>query len=154
MGWRLLSSAPLNAEGDEVSYHRHRIASILPEQEDYLENRAYPAEYGLEFLHAVSATKGCYVGQEVVARSRSRGTLHRLLHHVAAEADLPSAGTAIMLGEREVGTLTTAVQAEGLAVLRLDAVEKSQRGEGGLMLANGGEALPIKVRRPDWMTST
>lgn len=89
----------------------------------------YGPEIGLDVLpqetgqqgRAVSFEKGCYTGQEVVARIHYRGKVNRHLRglRLSPEADLPPAGAALFAGERERGTVTTAVHspAEGPVAL-------------------------------------
>jgi aminomethyltransferase len=74
---------------------------------------------------ALHFTKGCYLGQEIVERIRSRGQVHRLLVRVAVEgSEPPATGTAVVVGEREAGHLTSPVysprfaSALGLAIVR------------------------------------
>lgn len=76
-------------------------------------------------LHGVHFNKGCYLGQEIVERVRSRGQVHRMLYalRIAAPAP-PAAGEKVLSGDQEAGVITSAVwsPAEGhvraLAYLR------------------------------------
>ena len=98
-------------------------------------------EAGFGDLHGIDWDKGCYMGQELTARTRYRGLVKRRLVPVDAEADLPAAG-AITAGEREVGTLRTSLGRRGLALLRLDALDAR--------LSLDGIALTPDI--PSWMT--
>lgn len=118
-----------------LSYHAHRIAQGIPDSSDFIADRAFAAEYGLEYLNAVSYTKGCYVGQEVVARTKHRGTVHKKLHHVVLEDghNFPPKDTAIMVNEKEIGQLRTHIANKGLAIIRsdkLNATNASPTAEG------------------------
>jgi folate-binding protein YgfZ len=92
----------------------------------------FPQESGLE-EQAVSYTKGCYLGQEVVARIHYRGGVHKGLAGLVFPAGLPPAGAKLLLEEKEVGTVTTAVEspalgrAIGLAILNHRAAEPGTR---------------------------
>jgi len=92
----------------------------------------FPQESGLE-EQAVSYTKGCYLGQEVVARIHYRGGVHKGLAGLVFPAGLPPAGAKLLLEEKEVGTVTTAVESPalgrviGLAILNHRAAEPGTR---------------------------
>jgi len=125
----------------------------------------FPQESGIE-ERAVSYTKGCYLGQEVVARIHYRGGVHKGLAGLvfdaadaanAADIEMPAVGAKLLHEGKEVGTVTTAVhspalgRAIGLAVLNLRATEPGTRlalgggGEGG---GAGGDPPPALRRRP------
>src|SRR5262249_56879052 len=91
----------LRVEAGEVAYGQDVDESvILPET-------------NLE--HLVSYTKGCYIGQEVVARVKYRGHVNRALTGLRLEGDrVPTPGAAVVAGEREIGRVTSAVRSLGL----------------------------------------
>ena len=103
-------------------------------------------EAGFDELNGVSWTKGCYMGQELTARTRYRGLLKRRLVPVSAEAPLPPPGTPVLRADdtapgTEAGTLRSSRDGIGLAVLRLDALTAP--------LLCGG--IPLTPRIPGWM---
>ncbi len=75
-----------------------------------------PQMLGLDELGAVSFTKGCYLGQEVVARAQHRGRVKRQLSVLGWQGVQPSVGAVIMASERQVGTVVAAAQASENAV--------------------------------------
>jgi folate-binding Fe-S cluster repair protein YgfZ len=82
----------------------------------------------------VSWSKGCYMGQELTARTRYRGLLKRRLVPVAVTGPLPAPGTPILRDGIEVGTMRSGRDQAGLAVLRLEAMHTSLTcGEARLM---------------------
>ena len=95
-----------------------------------------PQELDLDESGGVSFEKGCYPGQEIVARVRYRGTVKRRLARLEGNADkLPVAGTRILAAEVHVGTVLCAAHARGdavemLAVLDLDAHTRALTAEG------------------------
>jgi folate-binding protein YgfZ len=142
-GWRMLgepgAGPVVNASAD--AYDAHRLALGLPDGLRDLEaEKSVLLEAGFDALHGISWTKGCYMGQELTARTRYRGLLKRRLVPVAADAALPASGTPVMAGERVVGELRSVRGQAGLALLRLDAL--------ALPLVAGD--LPLQVRIPDW----
>ncbi len=95
-----------------------------------------PQECGL--LGGVSFKKGCYVGQEIMARLEARGHSNKTLVRVKLEANLET-GMPMMLEGREVGQLGHVVPLESgftaLAVVRIDALEKPNLESGGVKLS-------------------
>ena len=101
-----------------------RVEAGRPRYGIDLDEATIPQEAGLND-RAVSFTKGCYVGQETVARLHYRGKPNRHLRGLRLSAAVPP-GTALTLGEREVGTLGSSVAsprhgAIGLALIRREA---------------------------------
>jgi tRNA-modifying protein YgfZ len=100
-----------------------------------------PAEAGI-VEQAVSFTKGCYIGQETVARLHYKGKPNRHLRGLRFSAPGP-AGAALRLGEKEVGTVGSAAVSPalgpiGLAILRREA-------EPGTRLAVGEDGVTAEV---------
>ena len=82
-----------------------RIARGIPQFGVDIRDRDLPQETGQ--LRALSFTKGCYLGQEIVERIRSRGAVHRQFGAFAVEGTLPEPGTKIQAEEKEVGEITS-----------------------------------------------
>jgi len=140
-GWRVLCAGPLAATGTAADYARHRLALGLPDGTADMEpDKSVLLEGGFDELAGISWTKGCYLGQELTARTRYRGLLKRRLLPVSAAAALPPSGTAILAGGREVGVLRSVLGSEALALLRLDALADSLTAAG----------IAISVRVPAW----
>jgi folate-binding protein YgfZ len=140
-GWRVLSTTPLATNATEADYAQHRIALGLPDGTADMEpDKSVLLEGGFDELAGISWTKGCYLGQELTARTRYRGLLKRRLLPVSATAPLPAAGTVILSGTRDVGVLRSVLGSQGLALLRLDALDDA--------LSAGGIALSVRV--PAW----
>ena len=99
--------------------------------------RATLMECGFEALNGVDFEKGCYVGQELTARTKHRGLVRRRLARVALEGPLPPAGTPIRAGEKEVGEIRTGL--DGTARSRCCGWRGSPtRPEAGTPLSAGG----------------
>jgi folate-binding protein YgfZ len=82
-----------------------------------MDEHTIPLEAGLE-RRAISFTKGCYVGQEVIVRVTHRGggrVAKKLVGLRLAAGDLPKAGNAVFAGEREIGRVTSAVRSPALS---------------------------------------
>ena len=134
------------ALGHRADYERHRIAHGAPDGSRDMEvGRATLMECGFEALNGVDFEKGCYVGQELTARTKHRGLVRRQLAPVALEGPLPPAGTLIMAGEREVGEIRSGLDDAALAVLRLERIAAA--AEAGEPLT-AGEARVIPPDLP------
>jgi folate-binding Fe-S cluster repair protein YgfZ len=99
----------------------------------------------MDRLHGVDFDKGCYVGQEVVSRMEHRGTARSRIVRVRLDNSAPEPGTAVVAGEKPVGTMGSSAAAQGLALLRLDRAADAI--ESGIPLTVGG--APIRVAEPD-----
>jgi len=141
-GWRILSDAPLPTTADLTEWNLHRLRLGLPDGTSDLEpDKTVLLEAGFDELGGISWTKGCYMGQELTARTRYRGLLKRRLLPVSGTAPLPPPGTAVLAGDREAGTLRSVIGADALAVLRLDRL--------GDALTAAGVALNVCI--PGWV---
>ena len=115
---------PLDDETAEVL----RVEAGIPRFLVDMNEETIPLEAGLD--HAISHTKGCYVGQEIIVRIRDRahGRVARHLVGLLVDGDaVPVAGQPVQLDDRQVGRLTSAVRSValgrpiGLAILHRDA---------------------------------
>jgi folate-binding protein YgfZ len=104
--WNALVSAGATPIGSEA-LEMHRIVSGIPRYSVDIRERDLPQE--TEQARALNFNKGCYVGQEIVERIRSRGAVHRKFSGFIADGDVQFArGTKIIAGEKEVGEITSA----------------------------------------------
>jgi tRNA-modifying protein YgfZ len=134
---RDIASATNGVDCPTEAYHARRIALGVAEGgKDYAFGEAFPHEALFDQLGGVSFTKGCYVGQEIVARMEHRGTARKRIVRIAGEAALPVAGTEVLAGEVAIGTMGSSDGQQGLAMLRLDRV--SEFAAKGVGLAAAG----------------
>ncbi len=101
---------------DPAAFARHRIGAGVPAWGFELAPDFFPPEVG--FVGAVSYDKGCYLGQEPLARIHARGQVNRVLVRVAFEGDLEAPSTLAHVERPEAGTLTTVGDGQGLAIVR------------------------------------
>ena len=146
-GWRILSAVPLAATATAADWDRHRLALGLPDGSRDLEaEKTVLLEAGFDELGGVSWTKGCYMGQELTARTRYRGLLKRRLVPVAIEGAAPPPGTPVLRDGAEVGTMRSADGGMGLAVLRLEALSAGRLECGKATLR---ASIPAWMRLPE-----
>jgi len=88
------------------AYETARVASGVPRFGADITPENFPAEAGI-LERAVSFEKGCYPGQETVARMRYRGHPNKTLHRLAIEGPPPAPGTPIVQNEKQVGKVTS-----------------------------------------------
>lgn len=128
-----------------ADYDRWRIPFGLPDGSRDLEpEKALLLENGFEELNGVDFKKGCYVGQELTARTHYRALIKKRLMPVTIDGPAPPPGTTLMVGDEEAGEMKSAVGGDGLALVRLDALRS-----GGSELRAG--AARLVAHRPTWM---
>lgn len=111
---------PLPAEELE----RLRIEARTPAWGKEIDDRVLPAEAGL-VERAVSLTKGCFPGQEPIARLHYRGHAHRGLRVLALD-EPPAHGAEVVHDEKIVGRVTSAVPGLALAYVRVEVPEDAE----------------------------
>lgn len=134
-----------NANGQE--YHAHRIQLGVPEAgKDFAYDDIFPHDAMMDALHGVDFGKGCYVGQEVVSRVQHRGTARKRFYHLASSTPLPEFGSAVMVGDKAVGTLGSSVGGNALALLRMDRLDNAEE-----TVTVGG--LAVQPSLPDYFNT-
>ncbi len=130
--------AAANQRASEADWDRHRLALGLPDGSRDLEpEKTVLLEAGFDELNGVSWSKGCYMGQELTARTKYRGLVKRRLVPVAVTGSLPPPGTPVLRdGDRG----------------RHDALRPRPVGTGGA--ADRCDARDADVRRSDACSAT
>lgn len=136
------------ARAQPADYDRLRRSLGVPEAgDDLVVEKSILLENGLDELNGVDWQKGCYVGQELTARTKYRALIKKRLLPVLIDGPLPAPGTAVMLGDREAGEMRGGGGGIGLALLRLELLDEATRSGETL---RAGEAR-LTVQRPGWM---
>jgi tRNA-modifying protein YgfZ len=117
-GDEILDERPPGDEASEEELERWRIESRIPRWGYELDDSILPAEAGLEQTH-ISFTKGCYPGQEPIARQHYRGKVNRRLRVLDISGGA-APGDEIVLNERTVGRITSAANGVALAYVRTE----------------------------------
>ena len=143
--WRILSPALLPATASPEDWDLYRLTAGLPDgSKDMEADRTVLLEAGFDELAGVSWTKGCYMGQELTARTKYRGLIKRRLLPVAIQGLSPPPGTPVLRDGIDVGTMRSAREGIGLASLRLDAAREALRcGDATLI-----PSVPAWMRLP------
>ncbi|MEI6201645.1 MAG: folate-binding protein [Enhydrobacter sp.] len=152
LGMRVLArageaAALLGSQGfvpaDSADYDALRLSLGVPDgSRDLPVEKALLLESGFDELNGVDWKKGCYMGQELTARTKYRGLVKKRLFPVRLDGPLPAPGTLIERDGQEVGEIRSGLGDRALAMLRLDGM----KGDG--LTAGGTRILP---EVPAWM---
>ncbi|CAN9503483.1 unnamed protein product [Ophioblennius macclurei] len=156
MGWRLVLQADQNPmdlltgsqRGDTLDYHRHRYHIGLPEGvEDLPPGVALPLESNLVYMSGISFSKGCYIGQELTARTHHTGVVRKRLMPVrlSAAAELP--GSAMLQTEagKPAGKHRVVVGDVGLSLIRT-----AHSKETLTLQTSSGDVVKLNAIVPPW----
>jgi len=127
MGWRLYGQdLPPEMPFD---WQAHRIRLGIPEAHSELTPDSYILEMGFEQMNGVDFKKGCYVGQEIIARMKHKTQLRKGLRRVTC-AEAVATHTPILSKGKEVGFIGTQSGTEALAYLRFDRISDEMTAAG------------------------
>ena len=128
-GDEVVDERPDAEEVDEPDYERWRIENGIPRWGREIDERILPGEAGLDQTH-ISFTKGCYPGQEPIARQRYRGKLNRRLRVLQVEGEAHPEDEIAYEG-RVVGRITSAVNGVALGYVRTEVPDDAALDVGG-----------------------
>lgn len=130
LGARLMGETTPTASAEEYDLHRLKLG--VPEGGiDLLPEKAILLESGLDELNAISWIKGCYMGQELTARTKYRGLVRKRLFPVKIEGPAPESGVEVFLDGTSVGEMRSSRNGYGLALLRIEAVKGGEAFQCG-----------------------
>jgi tRNA-modifying protein YgfZ len=125
-------------------YDRLRLELGVPDGgRDLVAEKSILLEAGFDELNGVDWQKGCYIGQELTARTKYRGLIKKRLMPVAIDGPPPAPGTIVTADGREVGEMRSSRDRLGLALLRIEPAS------GGKQLKAGQTTL--RPSTPGWM---
>ena len=144
-------ATPVGSEALEI----HRIVSGIPMYGVDIRERDLPQE--TEQARALNFNKGCYVGQEIVERIRSRGAVHRKFTGFLADPDRPiAAGTKVVAGEKEVGEVTSVASVRvrnGKKTVALGYIRRELGAPGREVMISGVNANIVPLPVPEALLS-
>jgi len=133
LGWR--AYGPVECASEPGDYDLHRLGLGVPESGvDLLIGDSYILEAGFEGLAGVDFRKGCYVGQEIVARMKFKTELRKGLCPVTVTGSAPPATPLHTPGGKLAGTLLSNRGGYGLAFLRFDRATEPMTDEGATVV--------------------
>ncbi|NWS61410.1 CAF17 transferase, partial [Chunga burmeisteri] len=162
MGWRLITKKGANLSeiipgshiGNIQDYHRHRYKQGIPEGvKDLPPGVALPLESNLAYMNGISFTKGCYIGQELTARTYHMGVIRKRLLPVCFSAPLPKdsipEGAEILTESgKSAGKFRVGEGELGIALLRLANINEP------LSLNIAGDKMKLTASIPEWWPKT
>ncbi len=124
MGYRAISFEGCAVDTEIMEYDKFRIKKLIPDAEkDFFYNKSFPLEYGANNLNAVDYKKGCYVGQEVTARTNYRGVVRKRLYRFEA-GEFVKSGNEILANGEKIGVALGMEGNFGLCLLNIEDYEK------------------------------
>jgi folate-binding protein YgfZ len=147
MGLRLIAPHAVLAKlvtPQEDAYEAHRVAEAVPKGGvDFLYDDTFVHDANLDAMNAVDFKKGCYVGQEVVARVHFRKSARKRIVKVLFNGPVPASGSEILFGDIAIGQIGSIAGSEGLAMLRLDRLDDAKAA--GVPLKAGEASIDVIV---------
>ena len=130
------------SETDRSAYEHLRLSLGVPDgSRDMLVEKSFPLECNLDDLNAIDYEKGCYVGQELTARTHHRAKIRKRLFPVRSQGPVPEAGTPVTFNGKEVGEMRSGDGQQGLALLRIESL-RSAAADGLSLMVEGTEIVP------------
>ena len=132
------------AEAPLAAYDALRLELGVPDgSRDLQVEKALLLENGFDELNGVDWKKGCYMGQELTARTKYRALIRKRLFPVKVEGSLPEPGAPVLLDGEEVGELRSGSGDRALALLKVEAAR------AGTALTAGNARVTPEI--PGWM---
>lgn len=143
---RFYTTDVLDCDHDLDAYAHDVLMQGVPDSLAFMQQKDFPADLNLDYLHAIAWDKGCFIGQEVVARMHYRGLAKKRLMRVTAQG--LAYGDMLFLNGRVIGEVrqvSAVVPEEGLAILRLEVLEPEKPS----VLTAGGR--PVQAFLPVYL---
>ena len=143
---KMLSDAGF-AAGDESDYEYIRLGLALPESgRDLVTDKSLMLESNLDSLNGVDFDKGCFVGQELTARTKYRALVRKRLLPVEVQGPMPEPNEPLMSGQSEIASMRSGQGDRGLALVRLDRLVEA----GGLGITLTAGSAQLTPMLPSW----
>jgi folate-binding protein YgfZ len=123
----------------------HRLSLGVPEAADFGMDKMFALDAGLDELHAISFDKGCYVGQELTARMKHRGTARKRLLLVQSDTPL-TVNTDLRANGHSLGEIVSVYDNRGFALVRLDRL--AEAGDAPVEVAG----KHVSLVKPSWLS--
>jgi len=139
MGFRSLRASL--SDSQPAPFHHYelkRIDLLIPDADiDFIPERSFPLEYGANELNAIDYQKGCYVGQELTARTHHRGTIRKKICKLEFTGEAPEKGVEITShAGHKVGIILGSSGTVGLGLINMDDFRAHQPVHGMKVFAD------------------
>jgi len=133
----------------DKNYQMHRIKLGISEGPVEIEpGKSFPLEFGLQFLNAISFTKGCYVGQEVTTRMHARKLVKRIPAVIKFDPNIEvKIKETVFFNEKKIGVVLSVFGNYALILILISVANNLQSGQ---VIKVGREEAIIQI--PDWLT--
>jgi hypothetical protein len=127
-------------------YKEDKYNYAIPDGSDLIYEKSIALEYGLDALYAINFEKGCYVGQELISRTKYQGVVRKRIFKLVGEEDLSHVpkGSEILLNNEKIGIICSTYNKFGIGLVKMD--------DFNLLLTNYCYTCGIKINLlvPDW----
>lgn len=157
LGHRMIGDLPLMQKEYESKGHRVDDENVYRDYllklgvpngaADFAPGKAYPLESNFEELNGVSFTKGCFIGQEVVARMKHKAVLKKRTLPFTTDGGTPAPGSDIRTDGTKAGEILASSGGAGLALVRLEEWQKAEAAA----LPLEADDVRLAVTVPDWL---
>jgi len=131
-------------EATPADYDTHRLQLGLPDaSRDLTPEKSILLESGFDDLNGINWDKGCYMGQELTARTKYRGLVKKRLTPITIDGDAPAPGDQIMSGDKVAGEMRSSNGQLGMALLRLEYLQDETA-------ELTSEHATVHARKPGW----
>jgi len=144
LGQRVISTSILDTNTILDVYHTWRLQHGVADVTDFEIERTALLEANLDQLHGIAWEKGCYMGQELTARTHYRGLIKKRLLPFQFDGDAPVYDTPIMIGNDTIGHTRSTSNGYGLALMKMEFADAAW---GGSATVNG---MDITILKPEW----
>jgi hypothetical protein len=143
--WYAANSGYRINSGNSADFQNHRLDLCVPEGDDFGSDKMFALDGDLDELHGVSFGKGCYIGQELTARMKHRGTARKRLMALTTRDGSPLVrDTPVTAKGRKIGAVASVYGTRGFAIIRLDRLADDMAP-----LEAGGTA--VNITKPSWL---
>jgi folate-binding protein YgfZ len=144
LGQRIITRQPIETNATLNDYHAWRIQHGVPDVTDFELERTALLEANLDLLHGISFDKGCYMGQELTARTHYRGLVKKRLLPFSFSGAAPAYDADLRLNDVVIGQVRSTAGGYGMSLLKLEFAD--QAWAGGVTV--DGQA--VEVLKPAW----
>ncbi|HEY1097028.1 MAG TPA: folate-binding protein [Alphaproteobacteria bacterium] len=144
LGLRVCTADTVVTSAGLEDYHAWRIQNGVPDVADFDLERTALLEANLDLLHGVAWDKGCYMGQELTARTHYRGLIKKRLLPFTFSGNAPAHDTPLMIGTDTIGHTRSIAGNHGMALIKMEYADRAWGGDATL----GGQTVIFS--KPAW----